>query len=178
MGGEWQLRGPIVWKYFSQQLQWACLVGSARVCISVSAAVVFAAPLSFPRECSYCHLHYFSKGCFTATTPCMQSCRDCLGCSTCISVAQRAEERVCAPFTRVMPSTMEGSSGEGDLFTVKHELRNGKWTPGTPSYAYVWETALVCLGLIVFSLYDGKSSFNVSWSASVNALVSAISSLY
>lgn len=26
-----------------------------------------------------------------------------------------------------MPSPMEGSSREGDLFTVKHELKNGKW---------------------------------------------------
>lgn len=25
-----------------------------------------------------------------------------------------------------MPSSMEGSSREGDLFTVKHELKNGK----------------------------------------------------
>lgn len=25
-----------------------------------------------------------------------------------------------------MPSPMEGSSREGDLFTVKHELKNGK----------------------------------------------------
>lgn len=27
-----------------------------------------------------------------------------------------------------MPSPMEGSSREGDLFTVKHELKNGKFT--------------------------------------------------
>lgn len=27
----------------------------------------------------------------------------------------------------MMPSPMEGSSREGDLFTVKHELKNGKW---------------------------------------------------
>lgn len=29
-----------------------------------------------------------------------------------------------------MPSSMEGSSREGDLFTVKHELKNGESAAG------------------------------------------------
>ncbi len=42
MGVEWQSGGPIERKYYSQQLQWACLMGLG-VCVSVSAAVVFTA---------------------------------------------------------------------------------------------------------------------------------------
>lgn len=43
-----------------------------------------------------------------------------------------------------MPSPMEGSSREGDLFTVKHELKNGKskWIVKSSSQSYLLLTHL------------------------------------
>ncbi len=64
-----------------------------------------------------------------------------------------------------MPSPMEGSSREGDLFTVKHELKNGK-------LAASWFKLFLMQSVLFYrlSLGDTCPRRDVSWLAGKNQL--------